>query len=313
MARTKKGNKIDGWICFNKPYDMTSTDAVRFLKYTLKPQKIGHAGTLDPLASGILPIALGEATKTIPFVQDAEKIYRFTASWGEQRSTDDLEGEVVESSELRPSLSQIEALIEQYTGVITQTPPKFSAIKIDGQRAYDLARSGAEFEMPSRKVEVYSLAITDHDDQTTSFEISCGKGTYIRAIARDLGVDLGCFGYVSKLSREKVGCFTMDSAFSLDFFKEMADSAALEEALLPVHYALDDIPAVNITDQEAVRLKMGQAVSFIAKPDILRLTAAGIDLTTSDPQDAVAMYEDRALAMLSVSKATLKPYRVFNI
>jgi tRNA pseudouridine55 synthase len=313
MARKKKGNKIDGWINFNKPYDMTSTDAVRFLKRTLKPQKIGHAGTLDPLAKGILPIALGEATKTIPFVQDSEKTYGFTATWGQQRSTDDLEGDVIASSETRPSRADIEALLPAYIGTVAQTPPKFSAIKINGERAYDLARDGEEFEVPSREVEIYDLHITEHNEGATSFEVTCGKGTYVRAIARDIGASLGCYGYVSELNRKKVGCFGLDSAFSLDFFEKMDDSAALEDVILPVHYALDDIPAVIINDQEASKLKQGQALSMIAKPDVQRLLAAGIDMKCTEPQDAVAMYQDKALAILSVSKATLKPYRVFNM
>lgn len=313
MARKKKGQKIDGWLNINKPYDMTSTDVVRVLKRTFKPQKIGHAGTLDPLANGILPIALGEATKTIPFVQDTEKTYEFVATWGEQRSTDDLEGDVVASSDQRPTLDQIKPLLENYIGLIEQVPPKFSAIKINGERAYDLARDGEEFEVPSREVEVYDLKIIDHTDEQTTFEVTCGKGTYVRAIARDIGLDLGCYAYVSALKRKKVGCFGLDNAFSLDFFEEMDNSAALEEAILPVHYALDDIPAVMINDQEALKLKQGQALSFISKPDINRLTDAGIDMSNHDPQDAVAMYKGKALAIVEVSKATLKPYRVFNM
>ncbi|MCS5596016.1 MAG: tRNA pseudouridine(55) synthase TruB [Alphaproteobacteria bacterium] len=313
MARKKKGNKIDGWLNINKPYDVTSTDVVRILKRILKPQKIGHAGTLDPLATGILPIALGEATKTIPFIQDAEKIYGFTTRWGEQRSTDDLEGDVIAESDARPSRADIEALLPQFIGTITQTPPKFSAIKINGERAYDLARDGEEFEVPSREVEIYDLKIISHSDDETAFEVCCGKGTYVRAIARDIGAALGCYGYVSALNRKKVGCFGLEDAFLLDISPEMDNSAALEEAILPLHYALDDIPAVNVNDQEASRLKQGQSLSLISKPDIQRLTACGLDVMSSDIQDAVAMYQGKALALLEVDRVNLKPYRVFNM
>ena len=199
MGRRKKGDKIDGWVNFDKPLGMTSTQAVGKVRRAYNAQKVGHAGTLDPLATGVLPIALGEATKTIPYTQDALKTYEFTVRWGEQRSTDDAEGEVIATSEIRPTPDAIESALPAFTGEITQTPPRFSAIKIDGQRAYDLARDGQEFEIKSRTVFIESLSLLSHDTDTASFTMTCGKGTYVRSLARDLALELGTVGYICLL------------------------------------------------------------------------------------------------------------------
>lgn len=228
MARRgkKKGRPISGWVIFDKPKGMGSTEAVSKIKWLFNAEKAGHAGTLDPLASGMLPIALGEATKTVPYVMDGTKIYRFTVSWGEERSTDDLEGVATKTSDNRPSRADVEALLPNYTGVISQVPPQFSAIKIDGERAYDLAREGETVEIPSREVEIDRLEIVGIPDaDRTEFEVECSKGTYVRSLARDMGRDLGCYGHISELRRIEVAPFTEEDAVTL---------AELEQAWPPL-------------------------------------------------------------------------------
>ena len=204
MPRRKKGRPVHGWLIFDKPLNMTSTEAVGTIKRLFDAQKAGHAGTLDPLATGVLPLALGEATKTVSFAMDGEKSYQFTVRWGAQTSTDDSEGEVVETSEARPKVADIEAALENFRGPILQVPPRFSAIKIAGNRAYDLARDGEPVELEAREVTINTLELIDHVDPSTAvFEAECGKGTYVRAIARDLGRVLGCHGHVSALRRTR--------------------------------------------------------------------------------------------------------------
>ncbi len=317
MGRRKKGLKIDGWINFHKPVGMTSTQAVGKIRYALKAQKAGHGGTLDPLASGILPIALGEATKTVNYAQDAIKTYHFTVTWGEQRSTDDSEGEIIASSDTRPTQEQIKALLPQFIGEITQTPPQFSAVKIDGQRAYDLAREGEKVEIKSRQVFIESLDILKHEGDTTSFECICGKGTYIRSIARDMGGILECHGYISALKRTKVGVFDLDSAISLDIFEQMIDNPAQEKDLngvvLPLQTVLDDIPALALKDQEAALMKNGNAISLLSKTDLARLEALGIDWRSDDITTALATFDDLAFAMVEIEGARIHPVRVFNL
>ena len=220
--RRKKGLPINGWINLHKPLGITSTQAVGKVRRALNAQKVGHGGTLDPLAEGILPIALGEATKTVNFAMDAMKTYIFEVTWGEQRSTDDDEGEVVQSSDKRPTLDEINSTLAKYIGDIQQTPPQFSAIKVDGERAYDIARDGDVADIKSREVYIEALGVIEHTDDKTTFECHCGKGTYIRSLARDMGQDLECFGYISALKRTKVGVFTLDDAISLDFFRANA-------------------------------------------------------------------------------------------
>jgi len=217
MARRKKGNPVHGWINLHKPVGITSSKAVAIVKRAYGAQKAGHAGTLDPLADGILPIALGEATKTVPFIQDAFKVYEFVVTWGEQRTTDDAEGEVVQTSDIRPTRAQIEAALPAFIGEVQQIPPIYSAIKIDGQRAYDLARFGANpelIEMPERTVIIESLDLIEADEHSARLVCTCGKGTYIRSIARDLALACGTFGYVGRLTRLQVGGFSVDDAIS---------------------------------------------------------------------------------------------------
>lgn len=340
MARKKKGIPIHGWINFHKPLGVTSTQAVGKIRYALKAQKVGHGGTLDPLASGVLPIALGEATKTVNYIQDAIKIYEFTVAWGEQRSTDDAEGEIINQSDERPTQEQITALLPQFIGDIEQLPPQFSAVKIDGERAYDIARDGEHADIKPRQVYIESLEILNcHPEQSegsqkqgedssaspqndnnvdkTTFRLTCGKGTYVRAIARDMGEILGCYGYVSALKRTKVGVLDLKDAISLDIFDQMIDNPDQEKDLsgfvLPLQTVLDDIPVLALKDQEAKLLKNGNAISFLSKPDLARLEAIGIDWKSDDTFTALATYDDTALAMLDVDGAKIQPKKVFQL
>jgi tRNA pseudouridine55 synthase len=276
----------------------------------LNAQKLGHAGTLDPLATGILPIALGEATKTIAFAQDADKVYHFTVTWGEARTTDDCEGSVTQKSDLRPSVEDIRSLLPRFIGTIEQTPPQFSAIKIDGERAYDLARAGEQVDIKSRHVLVHSLDLLHVDEHQAGFALHCGKGTYVRSIARDLGQILGCFGHVSALRRLAVGNFTEESAISLDEFEKIMQSAPPDQVLLPVETVLDDIPALAMTEVEIRRIRQGQTIAFLSRPDFERLLAAGVHEDTSL---VLAMGEHNPVAILEKQGPRLHPVKVFNL
>lgn len=313
MARIKKGNKVDGWVNLHKPSGMTSNQALGIVKRALKPQKAGHAGTLDPLASGILPIALGEATKTVPYVQDSYKVYNFEVTWGEQRTTDDAEGTAISTSDKRPSREEIEALLPLFIGDVEQTPPQFSAIKIDGDRAYDLARAGETVDIKSRLVYIEELEITAHEADKTSLRCLCGKGTYVRAIGRDLGLQLGCFGYISRLERASVGPFTLENSISLDFFMDSEHNPNPEQALLPLTTALDDIPVLALREQEAARLKNGNSIAFYSKPDLDRMTDAGIEWNDKEPVTVLATYDKRPIALVDVIGPELHPIRIFNL
>lgn len=307
MGKRKNGNVVNGWINLDKPEGVTSTQAIGKVRRFLNAQKAGHAGTLDPLATGILPIALGEATKTIPYCQDALKTYSFTAVWGEARSTDDAEGEVIETSDHRPTDQEIQNILPQFTGDIEQTPPRFSAIKIDGKRAYDLARAGKEVEMKSRPAYIESLTLLEANQGHALFRCVCGKGTYMRSLARDMAKTLGTVGYITDLRREAVGCLTLDNAISLAKLEEIGNSA-----LLPVEVVLDDIPALTLNQQEASRLKNGQTILFVSRPDVDRLYNAGIDMNDETAQ-ALAVYEGKPIALVSVEGVEISPVRVFNL
>lgn len=310
MARNKKGTPIHGWLNLDKPLGITSTQAIGRVRRLTQAQKLGHAGTLDPLATGILPIALGEATKTIPFVQDSDKIYKFTVKWGEARTTDDCEGAVTESSDKRPTEAEITALIPRFIGNISQTPPQFSAIKIDGERAYDLAREGEKVDIQPRNVVVYDFKLLKTTENEAEFELNCGKGTYVRSIARDMGQILGCFGHVSLLRRTAVGGFTEENSISLDEFEKIMQSAAPDQVLMPVETVLDDIPALAMTGLEISRIRQGQTLKFLSRPDIERLTVAGIDETTTL---ILAVGDNKPLALLEKNGIELHPVKVFNI
>ena len=312
MARKPKSD-LSGWVNLNKPAGMTSNDALMILKRALGFPKIGHAGTLDPLASGVLPIALGEATKLVSYMMEDDKVYLFAVTWGEQRTTDDAEGEVMFASDVRPTEAQIKAILPDFTGTIMQKPPTFSAIKIAGQRAYDLARAGKEFDIEARPIEVYELSLVSHTESSATFRAVCGKGTYVRSLARDMARKLGTYGYVSLLVREAVGPFSLESAISLDILGENADKSALESAVLPVETVLDDIPVLSVSDQEAVRLKNGQKLTFIARPQVQRLLDAGLQVGQTEPGLAIAMYQGKPLAILEVVGVEAQPVRVFNL
>jgi tRNA pseudouridine55 synthase len=263
---------VHGWIVLDKPVGMTSTHAVAAVRRLFNAKKAGHAGTLDPLASGVLPVALGEATKTVPFVTGGRKRYRFTLRWGEARSTDDAEGDVVATSAARPTPEQIAVALTHMTGTIEQVPPAFSAIHIDGQRAYALARAGRKVEPAPRTVIIHRFALLERpDDDHAVFEVECGKGTYIRSLARDLAVALGTVGHVSALRRTAVEPFTEAQAISLESLETLGHSPAAFGQLLPVETALDDIPALALTDTEANRLRCGQPVGLLSRQDQIRI------------------------------------------
>jgi tRNA pseudouridine55 synthase len=298
---------VHGWVVLDKPIGMTSTHAVAVVKRLFSAKRAGHAGTLDPLASGGLPIAIGEATKTVPFVMDGRKRYRFTVTWGEERDTDDTEGRAIKSSELRPTPEAIRALLPRFTGLIEQIPPQYSAIKIQGERAYDLARDGETVELKPRPVEIHELTLTEQlDDSRSVFEAECGKGTYVRALARDLGRLLGCFGHISALRRTLVGPFDENDMIPLEQLEALCDRAAsgegsLADALLPVETALDDIPALAVTRADAARLHRGQAV-------LLR----GRDAPNCSGTVYVTV-AGRLLALAEIGNGELIPKRVFNL
>lgn len=314
MARKRKnGRAINGWLNLYKPVDITSTQALNRVKRIINPQKAGHGGTLDPLAEGILPIALGEATKTIAFAQDAGKTYEFTVRWGEARDTDDREGEVIAKSDVRPDHATINEQLASFEGLIEQVPPKYSAIKIEGQRAYDLARAGEDFDVPVREVDIHRLSLTGADQNSASFVCVCGKGTYIRALARDIALACGTYGYLESLCRTQVGAFDADSTITLDKLENMSHSPAPDEAVMPVDAVLDDIPAINLQAQEAGRLTNGQQLKFIARPDTQRLIQAGIDISAEEPEIALALQDEKPLAIVEIDGVQIKPLRVLKL
>ncbi|MGM0559447.1 MAG: tRNA pseudouridine(55) synthase TruB [Pseudomonadota bacterium] len=307
MARRRKGQAINGWVVIDKPSGITSTDVVNRVRRHLDARKAGHGGTLDPLATGILPLALGEATKTVSYVMDGDKTYRFALRWGEGTDTDDAEGEVVARSTVRPSEAQIRDVLSGFHGWIEQVPPAFSAIKVAGQRAYDLARDGEEVSLSARPVYVDSIELVEMPDNDTAvFEVACGKGTYMRSLARDLGEALGTCAHISVLRRLSVGAFDESHAISLDSLEQLEHVAACEQALLPVETALDDIPALALTETEAKRMRSGQAVSLLARSHLQRLQ----DL---EPGDTVcAMTDGRLVAIARFEAGELRPVRVIN-
>jgi tRNA pseudouridine55 synthase len=290
--------EVNGWVVLDKPVGMTSTHAVSRLKRIFNAKKAGHAGTLDPLASGILPIAFGEATKTVPFVQDGEKAYRFEVRWGIETDTDDADGRAVHTSDARPGAEQIEMLLPRFIGNIMQTPPSFSAIKIAGERAYDLARDGETVTIEPRQVTVHSLDLVVTTSDSAIFSAQCGKGTYVRAIARDLGRLLGCYGHVTALRRTRVGPFTEPDAVPLgDLESEGAEPA---HALLPVESGLNELPCVVVDRPSAARLRRGQ-------PLLLR----GRDAPAEGA--AYAACGGVVVATGLVEQGQLVPARVFNL
>jgi len=309
MARRKKGQAISGWINLDKPYDLTSTYAVSRIRRLFDAQKAGHAGTLDPLATGILPIALGEATKTVPFLVDADKSYRFTIAWGRTTATYDREGEVIAQSDVRPTIAQVQAVLPRFIGEIDQIPPAYSAIKVDGERAYDLARAGETVELASRKVVVFDARVADAPDADhITLEVDCGKGTYVRALVRDIAEALGACGHVSALRRTRVGRFTEQSAVTLELLEDLGHKARQSEALLPVETALDDIPVLAVTDEDAFRLKQGRSIVLVPR----QVEAVKARLKPGS-RTVSAMAGGMMVALCEMRAGRLEPSRVFNL
>jgi tRNA pseudouridine55 synthase len=306
MARQRKGLPIHGWLILDKPQGMTSTKAVGQVRHLFGAAKAGHAGTLDPLATGVLPIAFGEATKTVPFAVEGNKVYRFTVRFGAKTDTDDAEGEVVATSDKRPSADEIAAMLPRFTGEIVQVPPRYSALKVAGERAYDLAREDQAFELAPRPTFIESLKLVERPDANHCvIEAECGKGTYIRALARDLGEALGTLAHVAALRRTRVATFDEKDAISLEKLEQLGHSAAGRDALTgvlrPVETALDDIPAVAVSGQDAARLKRGQ-------PVLIRGRDAPI---LNGPVYATS--RGKLVAVGEVSQGEMRPTRVFNL
>lgn len=309
MARKKKGDIVNGWVCLDKPYEMGSTDAVTKVRRLFNAQKAGHAGTLDPLASGILPIALGEATKTVPFMMEAQKIYRFTIHWGISTDSIDREGAIIGRSDVRPSVDQVKAALPEFVGEIEQVPPQFSAIRVNGERAYDLAREGTEFELSARKVTIHEAAVTDAPDADhVEITMRTGKGVYVRSLARDLAAKLGAEGHVSALRREAVGPFSTENAVTLDFLLDLAHKGDASEGLLPVSTALDDIPELALTDQDAFSLRQGRPIVLLPRQvETLKSQLPAGSRTVS------AYLGQTLVALCSLKAGRLEPDRVFNL
>ena len=308
MGRRRKGLPISGWINLDKPWDMTSTRAVSIVRRLFEAQKAGHAGTLDPLATGILPIALGEATKTVPFLMDADKAYRFTIAWGRTTASYDAEGATIAESDVRPTPDQVAAALPAFVGEIEQVPPAFSAVKVEGERAYDLARAGEDVELAPRPVVIHSARVAEAPDRDhVVLEIECGKGTYVRAIARDLADALGACGHVSQLRRTRVGGFRDENAVTLEKLEELCHEARGSEVLLPVETALDDIPALAVTDEDAFRLSQGRPIVLLPRQVETLRPRLGADRTV------LATNQGQARALCEMRAGRLSPTRVFNL
>lgn len=316
MSRRKKGEDISGWVVLDKGEDMTSTYAVSAVRRIFNAQKAGHAGTLDPLASGVLPIALGEATKTVPWLMEAEKTYIFTIKWGVSTDTQDREGRTTGESAVRPSAAEISAALPRFIGEIDQVPPQFSAVKVDGERAYDLARAGEAVSLEARRVVVYEAELvgTEGADLAT-LRIRSGKGFYIRALVRDLAVALGAEAHVWRLRRTAVGPFQESRSVTLDALEDLRHKGAASERLMPVETALDDIPELAVNGEDAFKLRQGRPIVLLPhvmealKPKFRDRTIAGQDASRA----ALALFEGKAVALGDVRAGQFKPTRVFHV
>jgi tRNA pseudouridine55 synthase len=306
--RRKSGKKIDGWVILDKAFGMTSTAAVGAVRRIFDANKAGHAGTLDPLASGVLPIALGEATKTLPYVVDTEKTYQFTLKWGEATTTDDREGETTHRSDVRPSEADITAGLINFIGEIEQVPPVFSAIRVNGERAYDIARRGDTVKLEARRIWIRRFELVEmRDADQAVFSVISGKGAYMRSLARDLALRVGTVGHIAELRRTAVGGFVEENAILLDELHAIGQSRVASRALLPVETPLDDIPALALTEQEAGRLRNGQAVSLIRKLDLERISAF------DDGKTVLATALGKPVALTKYSAGEVRPVRVLNV
>ena len=303
-ARQRKGRPINGWLIVDKDDGATSTWVVGAVKRATQAQKAGHGGTLDPLATGILPIALGEATKTVPYVMDSTKAYRFTVRFGEARDTDDAEGAVTATSDRRPSTAEIEAALPAFNGTIRQRPPSYAAVKIQGERAYDIARRGETVELAAREIRIDRLDLVERPDPDHAvFRMSCGKGAYVRAIARDLGRVLGCHAHVSALRRTEVGGFNTGNAITLDGLARIVEDDSLPQVLVPMTTALAGIPALAVTEPQALRLRSGQSV---------RMTPALVGDEAGEAATVRAMRAGELIALARLEGMELSPVRVFH-
>jgi tRNA pseudouridine55 synthase len=306
--RGRRGRPINGWINVDKPVGMTSAACVNSVRRAIDAAKLGHAGTLDPAASGVLPIALGEATKTMPFVVDTHKQYVFTVNWGERRDTDDDQGQVVETSGTRPTEADIRAALPDFIGDISQVPPAYSAIKVDGARAYTLARAGEDVTLAPRQISIVSFELLDMPDRDCArFAVKSGKGAYMRGLARDLAIAVGTCGHLSDLRRNSVGPFSEDTAISLEKLEELGHSAAAFPTLLPIETALDGIPALALSVKEAAQLRNGQAVPVMRPQDREQIEAVG------DEGIVLAVEATTPVALARVDGIQIRPVRVLNL
>jgi tRNA pseudouridine55 synthase len=313
MGRRKKGQAVHGWVIVDKPAGMTSTQVVGAVRRVFDAQKAGHAGTLDPLATGVLAVALGEATKTVPYAMDAEKTYRFTAQWGEARDTDDSEGKVTATSAVRPTREAIEAALPGFTGDLVQVPPAYSAIKVQGERAYDLARDGEVVTLEPRTVAVFEARLLEIPDPDHAvFEIRCGKGTYVRSWVRDIAVALGTVGHVCALRRTRIGSFSEDFAVPLETLRGSVHIPAAFEHLRPISTALDGIPALAVTGPDTVRLKSGNPI--LIRANLFAKIAEGHPGETDLQGLTVFLHtaEGEPVALAEFALGQLRPFRVFN-
>lgn len=298
-----KGEDINGWLVVDKPRGMGSTDVVRKTKRLFKAKKNGHAGTLDPFATGVLPVAFGEATKLLPFVTDGKKEYEFIIQWGAESDTDDSEGEIIRRCEKIPSKDEILKVIPEFIGKIIQVPPAYSAIKINGQRAYDLVRKGIEVNIPPREVEIYALEFEcELPGNQAKFKVTCSKGTYIRTLGKDIARKLGSLGYLQELRRTKCGNFDLRQKILLENLENMVYGEDLEKFLLPIETFLCDITVIAVSEADAAKLKMGQGLS----PKLY-------DVREAMGKEAVAMFDDKPAAIVRIDERKISPVRVFNL
>lgn len=319
MARKKKGEPVHGWLILDKPEGVTSTQAVGICRRIFNAQKAGHGGTLDPLASGILPLAFGEATKTVGYVMEADKDYVFTIRWGTSTTTQDREGEITGASDIRPGREMIEKALAGFVGEIEQVPPQYSAIKVNGERAYDLAREGEAVDLASRKVILHAAKLVDCPFADLAvIQVTCGKGFYIRALVRDLARAVGAEGHVAALRRTRVGAFAEDAAIPLSKLEGMSDKAALDDTLVPLETALDDIPALAVTGEEASRLRQGREIVLLphqveAFREMRRpRTVNGEDASRICLATEKVGSEQLGVALGEVRAGRFLPVRVFN-
>ena len=308
MRRRQRGRAVHGWLVIDKPGGMTSTSVVNKVKWLLDARKAGHGGTLDPMATGILPVAFGEATKTVSHIMDGSKSYRFTLRWGAETNTDDADGEMVKENNFRPDRATVKDVLTRFVGRIEQVPPQFSAVKINGVRAYKLARANKTVALNAREIDIHEIRIISAPDADhTEFAVISGKGAYMRALARDIARAAGGFGHISALRRTAVGPFDAEDAISLDELESFSQIAAREQKLLPVETALDDIPALAVTESEAVRLKNGQPVSLLRKADLKRIA----ELDNGDT--VLAKTRSKPVALVRYAAGAVKPFRVLNL